>query len=106
MTLAPAVAEQINHFEARLTTMLGAGDAQASTRELSAAERAECNLIENEVKRLLVADSSWQHNGLFSVELNQVGSSSGLDFGVKVVNQEQTSAARLTALLIASLPEV
>lgn len=106
MSLVPRVAEQINHFEARHTTVLGAGDAQASTRELSAAERAECNLIENEVERLLMSDASWQHNALFSVELNQVGSSSGLDFGVKVVNQEQASATRLTALLIASLPEV
>ena len=106
MSLVPRVAEQINHFEARHTTVLGAGDAQASTRELSEAERAECNLIENEVERLLMSDASWQHSALFSVELNQVGSSSGLDFGVKVVNQEQASATRLTALLIASLPEV
>lgn len=106
MSLMTSVAEQINHFEARLTTVLGAGDAQASTRELSAAERAECDLIENEVERLLMSDDSWQHNALFSVELNQVGSSSGLDFGLKVVNQEQASATRLTALLIASVPEV
>ena len=106
MTLAPQAADQINQYEARLNTMLGHGDRTAQSRPLSAPERTECDALQNEVQRLLKDDGNWLHGGIYSVELNQVGGTSGLNFGVRSVNQEQARAARLTTLLIASVPEV
>jgi hypothetical protein len=105
-SLSPGTADQINQYEAQLTTLLGTGDRGAVARELSSAERTECNAIQNEVQRLLKDEGSWVPGGIYSVELNQTGSSSGLNFGVRAVNQEHAQTARLTALLIASVPEV
>ena len=105
MTLHPAVAERINRYEARLNTLLGGGDREASARALSPAERAECNSLQNEADRLLKSDDSWEHAGIYAVEINQSGHTTGLNFGLRSVNQEQARAARLTSLLIASVPE-
>lgn len=106
MVLKQSAAEKINHYEAHLTTILGTGNEQASVRELTPTEIKRCDDIHNEVQRLLTADESWQHNALFSVESNQIGSSTGLNIGIRLTNQEQASAARLTALLIASKEDV
>jgi len=105
-SLARPVAEQINQLEARAATLLGRGDSAAQNRSLSAAERAECNAIENEVQRLLQAAESWEPSFMYAAEFNQTGSSTGLNFGVRAVNQEQSTVVRPTALLVASMAEV
>jgi hypothetical protein len=105
-SLSQPVADQINVLEARLATLTGQGDSAARGRALPAAERAECKAIENEVHRLLEAEGSWQPGGLYAVEFNQTGSTSGPSFGIRAVNQEQSKVVRLTALLVASLEHI
>ena len=104
--LTQAVVEQINTLEARLTTLTGQGDSIAEARVMTAAEQAECRAIEHEVHSLLKAQNSWQATAMYGVEFNQRGSTSGLSLGLRFVNQEQATTARLTELLVASLPTI
>ena len=104
-TLSPKVAEQINQYEASLATLLGRGDCKAQARQLAAAESRECNVLQNEVQRLLVADASWVHRSIGSYEQNQIGSTSGLNFGLRVVNQQNARVLRQTTLLQARKPQ-
>jgi hypothetical protein len=106
MALKQEVAEQINHIEAQRTTIRGVGDLKASERQPSPAESKACNDIDREVNKLLKDDKSWRHDSLYALEVNQVGSSSGFNFVAKIGNEEQASAVRLTALLIAGKADV
>ncbi len=103
-TLDPQVADQINNYEARFHVLLGKGDAKTSGRELTPSVRAECNRLENEIHRLLKAETSWKHGGLYAVEINQKSSSIGISFGIKAAGTQDAAATRLTALLVASEP--
>jgi hypothetical protein len=103
-TLKPAVAERINRLEARMNTVLGKGDVQASQRTLDAAERAECRRIDNEVHRLLKSADSWQPCSLWSFELDQKSHSTGPNFVVNLVHQEYARAGHLTTLWLAATP--
>ena len=104
--LKQPVVEQINTLEARLATLTGQGDSAAKARALPASEKAECRAIEHEVHRLLQAEGSWQPSFMYAAEFNQTGSTSGLSFGLRAVNQEQATGVRPTALLVASLAHV
>ena len=106
MALLPEVAEKINHHEACLTTIRGVGDIKASQRQISPAEQKAIDGISKEVDKLLMNDKSWRHDVLYAVEVNQVGSSSGFNIGLKLGNEEKASAVRLTALLITSKADV
>jgi hypothetical protein len=104
-TLAPAVTLIMNGLEARLSTILGHGDRVAASRSLSADERRECHALQNEVHRLLQVESSWVPSALYSVESNSRASTTGLNFGLRVANQEQNTALHMTALLVAGTPK-
>jgi hypothetical protein len=103
-SLSPAVANHINALEARLTTMLGHGDQAAASRHLSAEERQECQALQNEVHRQLQAESSWEPGALYSTESHSRASTTGLNLGLRMTNQEQGSSLHVTALLLASAP--
>jgi hypothetical protein len=105
VTLKPEVADRINDYEARLSTLLGKGDAQASQRPLSESVRAECNLLQNEVHHLLKEESSWNPGGLYAAEITGRARNAGWDAIAKVSGQSQAQAARLTALVFPGQPE-
>ncbi len=102
--LSAAAAARINGLEAQLATILGEGDARAGARALSADERRESHALQNEVQRLLKDESSWVPRALWAAETNARGSTTGLNLGLKLVNQEQAEALHLTALLAATTP--
>ncbi len=103
VSLSPEVADKINGYEARLTTLLGEGDRSAASRTLTNAERTECNALQGEVRRLLKAEASWSPGALYSAEPNAVAHNTGLNFGLKVANQEQAQAIHVNALLLAKV---
>ncbi len=103
VSLEPEVAEKINGFEARLTTLLGQGDRSAASRTLTQAERAECNALQGEVRSLLKAEASWSPGALYSAEPNAVAHTTGPNFVLKVANQEQAQALHVNALLLAKV---
>jgi hypothetical protein len=105
VSLSPAVAHTINALEARLSTMLGQGDREAASRAMSAEERRECNALQNEVHRLLQADSSWVPGALYATESNSRASTTGLNLGLRLANKEQSNALHVTALLLAGTPK-
>lgn len=105
VSLAPAVTQTINGLEARLTTILGHGNRAAASRSLSADERLECNALQNEVHRLVQAETSWVPGALYSTESNSRAGTTGLNFGLRVANQEQNAALHVTALLVAGTPK-
>ena len=105
VSLSSAVAHTVNALEARLTTLLGHGDREAASRELAAEERRECSALQNEVHRLLRAELSWVPGALYSTESNARASTTGLNFGLRVANQEQGGSLHVTALLLAAAPK-
>ena len=102
VSLQPDVADKINGYEARLTTLLGQGDRSAASRTLTHTERAECNALQGEVRRLLQAEASWSPGALYAAEPNAVAHTTGLNFGLKIANQEQAQALHVNALLLAN----
>jgi hypothetical protein len=104
-SLAPAVAQTINNLEARLTTILGHGDREAASRNLVDDERRECHALQNEVQRLLQAESSWVPGALYSTESHSRERNTGPNLVLRVANQEQGSALHVTALLLAATPK-
>jgi hypothetical protein len=102
--LSAAAARTVNALQAQLDTILGHGDLQASSRALAPDERSECHALQNEIQRLLKSESSWQPRALWAAETNVKGSTTGLNAGVRLANQEQAEAFHLTALLVAATP--
>lgn len=105
VSLAPAVAGQINALEAQLHTLQGRGDRAASARTLSANEQRETQALQNEVHRLLRAESSWVPVALYAADTQTQSRSTGLNLGLRATNQEQTSNLRVTALMLATPPQ-
>jgi hypothetical protein len=102
--LSAAAARTVNALQAQLDTILGHGDLQASSRALAPDERSECHALQYEIQRLLKSESSWQPRALWAAETNVKGSTTGLNAGVRLANQEQAEAFHLTALLVAATP--
>ena len=103
-TLLPAVADAINGYEARLKTLLGHGDGVAEARVLTPGERAECNSLQNEARRLLKAEENWVPSALWTIENNARSTTMGLNFGARLVNQERAQVRHLNAVLVAGVP--
>jgi len=105
-TLEPVVAERISDYEARLETLQGKGDGDASRRALSEPAKREINQLQNEIHRLLSDYDSWRPTALYGVEnVGRSESTGGIDLVAKVGGSRSISAARLTSLLIAPLPD-
>lgn len=105
--LAPAVGQEVNALEARMKMILGYGDREAVSRELSAQERGECIALQNEVHRLLHDESSWVVRSLISAESHLRASTTGLNFGLRAADVENASALHLTAaMMTATAPSV
>jgi hypothetical protein len=105
-TLKPDVAEQIDDYEARMRTLSGGEDAVASQRPIDPGIHKELGLLNAEVHRLLESTENWSAGALLVLETNERNSTKGFNFGLRAVNQESARAGRITALLIASVPEV
>lgn len=104
MTLKPEKAAYINDLESVAKTLIAGADGAGSARPPSEQARTEHNRIQNEISHLLMDDASWNHAGIYSVELPQHGHNFGVSAVLGAGSQEAARGARLTTLLIAGQP--
>jgi hypothetical protein len=104
MTLKPEKAAHINDLESVAKTLIGGADGAGGARPPSEQARIEHNRIQNEISHLLMDDTSWNHAGIYSVELPQHGHNFGVSALLGAGSQEAARGARLTSLLIAGQP--